>query len=105
MTDHFSFGKMGQTPESVRAHGCGWPGCKMRVPAHLWGCRSHWFRLPELLRRAISRAYVAGQSVSTWSPEYQAAHEAVDQWIVQQAEFSRRKPSSKSPEGEPGESP
>lgn len=65
-------------------HTCHWPGCNVEVPPHMWGCRPHWFMLPNHLRLRIWQAYVPGQEVSkTPTPEYmQAAHE-VQEWIKQ----------------------
>lgn len=105
MTDTFAFGKQGQSEDSARTHHCGWPGCKIRVPAALWGCRLHWFKLPGDLRAAIQRAYVPGQSVSTWSPAYRAASEALDRWLVQKAGPARPAGSSVLPPAAGSEDP
>jgi len=28
------------------SHHCHWPGCIREVPPKMWGCSTHWFRLP-----------------------------------------------------------
>lgn len=45
----------------TRGHACHWPGCGKQVPPAMWGCKTHWFRLPSNLRAAIWRAYEPGQ--------------------------------------------
>lgn len=45
----------------TRRHHCHWPGCEKQVPPALWGCKAHWFKLPDDLRRRIWRAYQKGQ--------------------------------------------
>lgn len=47
----------------TRRHHCHWPGCTQQVPPAMWGCRSHWYTLPEALRSKIWRAYRPGQEV------------------------------------------
>jgi hypothetical protein len=44
-----------------RNHTCHWPGCEKQVPPAMWGCKSHWFKLPKRLRDAIWDEYVPGQ--------------------------------------------
>jgi hypothetical protein len=63
-------------------HFCHWPGCRRLVPPRMWGCKNHWFTLPENIRTRISRAYRQGQEIDkTPSLEYIAvAHEA-QEWI------------------------
>lgn len=75
----------------TRQHHCHWPGCKKQVPPAKWGCREHWFRLPQYLRRRIWDAYQPGQErvfedparFPRPSPEYIAAAEAAQEWIRQ----------------------
>ena len=68
-------------------HMCHWPGCDRGVPAAMWGCRDHWFRLPKSLRARIWLTYQPGQEVTKKpSPEYIAAAQAVRQWIGEQHE-------------------
>jgi CDP-diacylglycerol pyrophosphatase len=63
-------------------HKCGWPTCHAKLPAHLWGCRKHWFRLPLAIRNQIYNAYRVGQNVLTASDDYRAADEAAQKWIT-----------------------
>lgn len=42
-------------------HTCRWVGCNKQVPLNMWGCRTHWFRLPKPLRDAIWAGYRPGQ--------------------------------------------
>lgn len=41
-------------------HECPWPGCTRRVQFEVWGCRQHWFALPDQLRTAIARSWRRG---------------------------------------------
>lgn len=71
----------------TRRHGCHWPGCEKQVPPAMWGCRTHWFRLPPELRRRIWASYRAGQEVTmSPSPAYIKAARAVREWIAEQAD-------------------
>jgi len=45
----------------TRQHECHWPNCNKQVPPALWGCREHWYMLPEYLRVRIWAAYRIGQ--------------------------------------------
>lgn len=45
------------------SHKCHWPDCNKEVPARLWGCRYHWYKLPKRLRDAIWRTYRPGQEI------------------------------------------
>lgn len=49
--------------KQTRNHDCHWPGCAEQVPPAMWGCRSHWFSLPQDLRERIWNAYVPGQEI------------------------------------------
>lgn len=70
--------RQGQT----RSHHCHWPGCNKQVPPAMWGCKSHWFRLPKTLRDRIWRTYAPGQEVDlTPSAEYLQIADDVQQWI------------------------
>jgi hypothetical protein len=42
------------------SHRCLWPGCECVVPDSMWGCRPHWYRLPNDIRSWIGRSYRAG---------------------------------------------
>lgn len=63
-------------------HRCPWPGCKVTVEAHAWGCRHHWFAIPRELRQRVWAHYRRGQTVWTASPEYLEALTAVGLWIA-----------------------
>lgn len=71
--------RQGQT----RPHHCHWPECDRHVPPALWGCKTHWMRLPKHLRDKIWATYSPGQEVSmTPSDRYvRVAHE-VQEWIA-----------------------
>jgi hypothetical protein len=66
----------------TRAHHCHWPDCNQQVPPAMWGCKYHWFMLPQRLRNAIWRSYRPGQE-KDWSPsaEYVAIAQEVQDWI------------------------
>ena len=69
----------------TRLHTCHWPGCKKQVPPAMWGCRTHWFRLPAALRARIWKTYRPGQEEDLRvSGEYIDAAEAVQAWIAAQ---------------------
>jgi hypothetical protein len=68
-------------------HTCHWPGCPIEVPPRMWGCRAHWYRVPQRLRNRIWNTYVPGQEITkTPSPEYIDAAKAVQQWIAEQGD-------------------
>lgn len=72
------------TAKQTRDHRCHWPGCNQQVVPAKWGCRRHWFMLPEDLRRAIWRTYKIGQEIkATPSAEYVAVTKRVQNWIVE----------------------
>jgi len=49
----------------------------------MWGCSTHWRKLPEHLRKAIWRAYVPGQEITkTPSKKYIEVAHTVQKWIV-----------------------
>ena len=63
-------------------HTCHWPGCDRVVPPKLWGCRPHWFALPQALRDLIWSTYRHGQEITkTPSREYLQAARQVQDWI------------------------
>ena len=67
------------------SHTCHWPRCPRKVPPKLWGCKSHWFRLPSVLRANIWATYVPGQgSTKTPSAAYLGAAQAVQDWIAKE---------------------
>lgn len=66
----------------TRAHTCHWPKCGKHVPPAMWGCKTHWFKLPARLRSAIWLTYKPEQEINmTPSGNYIAAANAVQQWI------------------------
>lgn len=71
--------RAGQT----RNHTCHWLGCEKQVPPAMWGCKAHWFKLPQYLRNKIWRAYQPGQEVAgTPSREYLSIAREVQDWIA-----------------------
>ncbi len=63
------------------SHKCHWPGCQVEVDPKMWGCKKHWFRLPQFLRKEVWRTYVPGQEITkTPSMEYIAVAEKVQAW-------------------------
>jgi hypothetical protein len=65
----------------TRNHTCHWPGCTRQVPPAMWGCKPHWFTLPQDLRNRIWAAYVPGQEVNlTPSRAYLAVADEVERW-------------------------
>jgi hypothetical protein len=69
-------------PDPDNKHTCHWPGCRRIVAPAMWGCRTHWYALPDRLRKKIWATYRPGQEVSkTPSKAYvRVAHEVQD-WI------------------------
>lgn len=63
-------------------HTCHWPGCEKSVPPAAWGCRPHWYALPQALRNQIWAAYSPGQEdTKTPSARYIEVALEVRQWI------------------------
>jgi hypothetical protein len=63
-------------------HHCHWPGCPLQVKPAVWGCKKHWYMLPQALRNRIWRTYRSGQEqTKTPSREYVEAARAVRAWI------------------------
>lgn len=73
-------------PQS-RHHTCHWPGCDKQVPPAMWGCKTHWFKLPIGLRNKIWATYRPGQE-KTRTPSRAYVHVArqVQQWIADNVE-------------------
>lgn len=66
-------------------HHCHWPDCDRKVPPAMWGCKTHWFKLPAHLRARIWATYRPGQEVSkTPSAEYLSVARQVQDWIAAQ---------------------
>lgn len=57
-------------------HECPWPDCTRRVGHELWGCSTHWFRLPGELRAALGRAWRHGTPA-----EHMKQLERIDDWM------------------------
>ena len=76
----------------TREHHCHWPGCNKQVPPAMWGCRTHWFMLPQYLRNKIWMTYEIGQEVNfTPSKEYIETATEVEMWIMENyAPLSKR---------------
>ena len=60
-----------------KVHLCGWPECRRPVPISMWGCKAHWFSLPQEIRDAIWRGYTRGKL----SPEWIEANDRALEWI------------------------
>ena len=75
--------RAGQT----RNHICHWPGCEKEVPPAMWGCRTHWYALPKILRDRIWSAYRIGQEDLDGRPSesYLAVARDVQNWIQENA--------------------
>lgn len=66
-------------------HTCHWVGCEKEVPPAMWGCKTHWFKLPKYLRDKIWATYRAGQEIDKRPSEaYMTAALEVRQWILEQ---------------------
>jgi hypothetical protein len=66
-------------------HTCHWPGCGKAVPPAMWGCKVHWFTLPNRLRDRIWATYRPGQEIDKRPSEmYLDAAQAVRRWIREQ---------------------
>lgn len=65
-------------------HHCHWPRCETPVPPAMWGCRKHWYLLPQRLRNAIWAAYQPGQEITKRpSARYVEVARQVQAWIEQ----------------------
>ncbi|WP_233854248.1 hypothetical protein [Paraburkholderia sp. HD33-4] len=64
-------------------HRCPWPGCTEQVSETNWGCRAHWYRLPNNLRAWIGRAYRIGIENGTHPTQsWRRAHTAALAWAA-----------------------
>lgn len=69
-----------------KGHTCHWPGCTREVPPAMWGCKTHWFRLPQALRNRIWRAYRPGQEEDrNISEDYLKVAREAQEWIAANA--------------------
>lgn len=74
-----------------RNHECHWPGCGKQVPPAMWGCKTHWFKLPARLRAQVWSTYRPGQEIDMNPSEaYLKVAQKVQEWIatVQSSEKS-----------------
>lgn len=80
-------------PIAAFVHTCHWPNCGKEVPAAMWGCKRHWFKLPLSLRNRIWATYRPGQEEDKRpSDAYIAAARAVQDWIASQSKEGQRDP-------------
>lgn len=71
-----------KSQSQTRQHTCHWPGCEKQVPPAMWGCKTHWFRLPTRLRNRIWATYRTGQEIDMKpSEKYLEVATEVQQWI------------------------
>lgn len=81
--DYVRFAAARHAPDD--RHTCHWPGCGKVVPPAMWGCKTHWFKLPALLRAKVWRTYRPGQEVTKDpSADYLAVAREVQEWIAAQ---------------------
>lgn len=81
---------MATVTNTITPHHCHWPNCYVEVPPQMWGCKRHWFMLPQPIRNAIWKNYRPGQEI-TKAPSLAyivAARDAQD-WIKSQAAIIR----------------
>jgi len=72
-----------KSQKQTREHYCHWPGCGKQVPPAMWGCKTHWFRLPPSLRAKVWESYKPGQEVTmTPSAAYLRVAKQVQEWIA-----------------------
>jgi DNA-directed RNA polymerase subunit RPC12/RpoP len=65
------------------SHTCHWPDCAKEVHPKMWGCKTHWFRLPKELRDLIWATYRPGQEITkTPGRAYVNAAQKVQDWIA-----------------------
>ena len=70
----------------TRNHHCHWPGFEKQVPPAMWGCKTHWFKLPATLRAKVWRAYRPGQEADGRpSRDYLTVAREVQAWIAANA--------------------
>lgn len=83
MTSHQDKVDYVKSQGQTRYHTCHWPGCEEQVPPAMWGCKTHWLRLPKRIRDRIWAAYEPGQETTmTPSEEYMEAAKAAQAWIA-----------------------
>jgi hypothetical protein len=63
-------------------HTCHWTGCSKEVPPAMWGCKTHWYRLPKWIRDRIWATYKPGQEITkTPSRAYAFTASMAQKWI------------------------
>ena len=73
-----------KSQKRTRYHECHWPGCKMQVPPAMWGCRVHWYQLPQAIRARIWSTYKPGQEIKlNPSRAYVLAAIEAQEWIAE----------------------
>ena len=78
-------GKHKKAAARLDGHLCHWPTCDVPVDPKFWGCKKHWFKLPEHLRKRIWATYKPGQEITkTPSNGYLLAAQQVQVWIKSQ---------------------
>lgn len=71
-----------KSQKQTRNHTCHWLGCDKQVPPALWGCKSHWFKLPSKFRTLIWGYYRIGQEKDLKPSEgYLRIAKMIDIWI------------------------
>lgn len=69
-------------PNIDTTHTCHWPGCSVQVKPAMWGCQTHWFKLPKRLRSMIFSTFRPGQELDkNLSRDYVKAAQIVQNWI------------------------
>lgn len=82
-----------QSQSQTRDHTCHWPGCGKQTPPAMWGCKTHWFRLPKKLRDMIWLAYRPGQEQDRRvSERYRMVARLVQEWILSNANSTKVEP-------------
>lgn len=67
------------------SHRCAWPGCERIVGDDLWGCKQHWYALPNDLRAWVGRAHRVGIETDRHpTASYLAACSRAQAWIALQ---------------------
>ncbi len=78
-----------------RHHTCHWPGCPTQVHPAQWGCSTHWYKLPKILRDKIWTSYRPGQEINlTPSTSYLNVADEVQAWIKAEKAKRSKPPTS-----------
>lgn len=84
----------------MSAHTCHYPGCQKEVPENRWGCKPHWFSLPQHIRARIWATYRAGQEIDkNPSREYVLAAHAAQRYIERKLKAQSELAASPTPAG------